>query len=496
MNLAHLLDGHPDDRSALLSRGHVTTYGELRRQVEEQRAGLAEVGIEPGDRVGIVVANNPNFVVVYFAVLGLGAVAVPLNPTSPSAELAAQLDAIGARAVVIGPSGRAAMAGVSRVSIPSVEHMFVTDSVELDGARPLREVRASLGGGVIERDRDDLAALLFTAGTSGLPKAAMLTHENLLANLDQMQSHPEHALGPDDVVLGVLPMFHIFGLNVLLGLAMKAGASILLVERFDPASALDSIRDRGVTIVAGAPPMYAAWARVPGADPTAFASVRLAASGAAALPSDVADQFEARFGIAIHEGYGLTEAAPTVTSSVGAPPRPGSIGVPLPGVEVRLVDEDGLDALDGDAGEIWVRGPNVFAGYWGDAEATARVVTEDEWLRTGDVATVDDDGYLYLVDRAKDLIIVSGFNVYPAEVEAVMAEHPGVAEVAVVGVPHPHSGEAVKAYVVAAGADVEEDDLIEFCATRLARYKCPGKVMFVDSLPKGLGGKLRRRELQ
>jgi long-chain acyl-CoA synthetase len=270
---------------------------------------------------------------------------------------------------------------------------------------------------------------------------------------------------------------------------------VVLIERFDPASSLDSIRDRGVTIVAGAPPMYAAWLGLPGATPEAFASVRQAVSGAAALPAEVAAQFAERFAITIHEGYGLTEAAPTVTSSVGGA-RPGSIGVPLPGVEVRLVDEDGRDVLAGDAGEVWVRGPNVFPGYWNDAEATALALTEDGWLRTGDIATVDDDGYLYLVDRAKDLVIVSGFNVYPAEVEGVLAEHPGVADVAVVGVAHPHSGEAVKAFVVAAGRQVDEDDLIEFCAARLARYKCPTKITFVDELPKGLGGKLLRRALQ
>jgi long-chain acyl-CoA synthetase len=309
-----------------------------------------------------------------------------------------------------------------------------------------------------------------------------------------MQRHPGHAVRSDDVLLGVLPMFHIFGLNVLLGLAMKAGASIVLVERFDPASALDTIRDRGVTIVAGAPAMYAAWAALPNADPDAFRTVRVAASGAAPLPADVTHGFEARFGVTILEGYGLTEAAPTVTSSIGRPPRPGSIGVPLPGIEVRLVD-DGHDAFEGDAGEVWVRGPNVFAGYWNDSETTAQVLTDDGWLRTGDVATVDDDGYLYLVDRAKDLVIVSGFNVYPAEVEGVLASHPRVREVAVAGVAHPHTGETVKAYVVSDGAAVDEDDLIEFCAARLARYKCPTKITFVPELPKGLAGKLLRRAL-
>jgi long-chain acyl-CoA synthetase len=312
-----------------------------------------------------------------------------------------------------------------------------------------------------------------------------------------MQQHPGRALTSADVSLGVLPLFHIFGLNVLLGLSLYAGASTVLIERFDPASALDSIRDHGITLIAGAPPMFQAWGTMAGADPKSMASVRIAVSGAAPLPPEVAAAFEARFGTTIFQGYGLTEASPTVTSSViGGVSKPGSIGLPLPGVEVRLVDDEGEDALLGDAGEIWVRGPNVFSGYWEEPTATANALTDDGWLRTGDVAVVDDDGYLYIVDRAKDLIIVSGFNVYPAEVEEALCEHPGVADAAVVGVAHPHSGEAVKAFVVReTGHHLEEDQLIEFCAGRLARYKCPTKITFVAELPHGTGGKLLRRQL-
>jgi long-chain acyl-CoA synthetase len=244
--------------------------------------------------------------------------------------------------------------------------------------------------------------------------------------------------------------------------------------------------------------MYGAWTALANAEAHAFEGVRLAGSGGAPLPPDVAAAFESRFGLPVWQGYGLTEASPTVTSSlIGGVPKPGSIGVPLPGVDVRLVDVDGEDALAGDPGEIWVRGPNVFAGYWNDSEATDAVITPDGWLRTGDIAVADDDGYLFIVDRAKDLIIVSGFNVFPAEVEEVLLEHPHVAEAAVVGVEHPYSGEAVKAYVVAVpGAGVEEDELIEFAADRLARYKCPTTVTFVDQLPLGLVGKVLRRALR
>jgi long-chain acyl-CoA synthetase len=498
MNLATIIEGHPDNAVALVSRGSATTYGDLRRQVAEVRGGLARLGVQPGDRVAIVAANNWFFVVTYLAVLGVGGVAVPLNPSSPTAELRDELSAIGARFAFVGPSGRNAFAGLGQGATP-LEQIIVPEGVDLAGARPFEDLLRGDTAAVVDRADSDLAVLIFTAGTGGSPKAAMLTHGSLRANLDQMQRHPGRALNQSDVSFGVLPMFHIFGLNVLLNLTLLAGGSVVLVERFDPTSAFDTIRDHGITLVAGAPPMFQAWVNSDAEQATAatLESVRLFVSGAAPLSAEVAVAFDARFGKPIYEGYGLTEASPTVTSSVaGGLAKPGSIGVPLPGVDVRLVDVDGDDALEGDEGEIWVRGPNVFAGYWMNDEATHAALTEDGWLRTGDIAVTDDDGYLFIVDRAKDLIIVSGFNVYPAEVEEAIGEHPGVAEVAVVGVAHPHTGEAVKAFVVTAdGYHLEEDQLVEFCAGRLARYKCPTKVTFVKELPHGTAGKLLRRAL-
>jgi long-chain acyl-CoA synthetase len=281
---------------------------------------------------------------------------------------------------------------------------------------------------------------------------------------------------------------------------------VVLVERFDPRQALVTIRERRVTILAGAPPMFGALAAAspggdePEADQNDLASVRLAVSGASPLPAEVATAFEERFGLPLWQGYGLTEASPVVTSSViGGVPKPGSVGVPLPGIKLRLVDESGDDALVSDPGELWVQGPNVFAGYWEDPAATAAVLT-DGWLHTGDVAVVDDDGYVYLVDRLKDIVIVSGFNVYPAEVEDVLREDHRVAEVAVVGVPDAHTGEAVHAYVVASPAGEREAGLIDAlagrCRTQLAPYECPSSIEVVDSLPHGLGGKLLRRALR
>lgn len=498
MNLASLIEPHPEDAVALISRGEKTTYGQLRDQVAHFRGGLVGLGLEPGDRVALLCANNWYFVVSYLATLGAGLVAVPLNPSSPHREIERELAAIGARALVVGPSGRNAFASVDRSTTPALEYVIGPAGAGVGESVTFDQVLAAEPAPVVERDGDDLAVLMFTSGTAGSPKAAMLTHGNLLANLEQVQSSPGRAQEAGDVSFGVIPLFHIFGLNVVLGGAIHTGSAVLLVERFDPSSALEAIQRHAVTLVSGPPTMWSALASQPDADPAALASVRLATSGAAKLPDEVPRRIQERFGVRLVEGYGLTETSPVVATANGLPDAPlGSIGRPIRGIEMRLVDPDGDDVLIGDEGEVWVRGPNVFHGYWNDPEATAAALTPDGWLRTGDLAVVNDDGYLFLVDRAKDLIIVSGFNVYPAEVEEILVEHPAVDAAAVVGVPHPHSGEAVKAFVVVAdGFAVEEDDLIAWCAEQLARYKCPSKVMFVDELPQNVAGKVLRRTLK
>ena len=324
----------------------------------------------------------------------------------------------------------------------------------------------------------------------------MLTHGNLLANFEQVQAAAARHQDADDVVFGLLPLFHIFGLNVMLGLSLLAGSRVLLIERFDPSSAVEAVERHEVTTMSGPPTMWSALAGL-GDVSSSMRSVRVAVSGAAKLPAEVVEAARVNLGLVLAEGYGLTETSPVVTSSTGTNAPVGSIGPVLPGIAMRLVDPDGEDVLVGDAGEIWVQGPNVFQGYWNDSEATAAALTADGWLRTGDIGVVDDDGFVFLVDRAKDLIIVSGFNVFPAEVEDVLLEHPAVASAAVVGVLHPHTGEAVKAYVVLEpDMSADEDDIIAFCTERLARYKCPSKVMFVDELPSNPAGKILRRALR
>ncbi len=494
MNLASAIDAHPAEAPALVSRGEVTSYGELRSQVAEVRGALVGRGVAPGDRVAIVAANNPSFVAAYLGVLGVGAVAVPLNPLSPPPELERELALVGAGLALVDGTDRPPLAGDAATGLPGV------DMVPIGGL---------LGGepaGLVDRAEDDLAVLLFTSGTAGLPLAAMLSHGNLRANIDQVRAGAAAAGDPDpsptagDVALGVIPLCHIFGLNAVLGLAMTVGASVVLVERFDPAAALALLAEHRVTVVSGVPTMWRAWADLPppgAGEPNPMASVRLGVSGAATLDPELRRAIAARYGVVLAEGYGLTEASPAVTSGVGHQAPDGSIGVPLPGLLVRLIDRFGEDALVGDPGEIWVKGPNVFRGYWDDPDASRTALTEDGWLRTGDLAVVDDDGFLRLVDRAKDLIIVSGFNVVPAEVERVLVRHPDVAEAAVVSVPDAHTGEAVKAFVVPeAGASVDERALIDYASRHLARYKCPSVISVVEELPRGLTGKLLRRRLR
>jgi long-chain acyl-CoA synthetase len=472
--------GAPDDPALLGERG-VTSYAALAEAVGRLAASLVGRGVAPGDRVAIVAPNDEGFVVAYLAVLHVGGVAVALNPLAPGDELASELASVAPTLVLASAATESVLAATG---VPTT----VVDLDLLDDAPVPR----------VERDPDDPAVLLFTSGTAGTPKAAILTHANLAANIDQVLRHPGLRVLRDDVMLGSLPFHHVFGLNVVLGVSLAAGGTVALESRFDATEAATIVERHDVTVLAGVPTMYSHWLALD-LPPETFRTVRLAVSGAAPLPAAVGAGFHDRFGIVVHQGYGLTEASPIVTTTAltDREPRPGSIGPPLPGVEVRIVDRDGADVLDGDPGELWVRGPNVFPGYWNDEAATARVLTAEGWLRTGDVAVVEERGELRLVDRAKDLIIVSGFNVYPVEVEDVLRRQPEVLDAAVVGEPSPRTGEAVVAYVVPRpGETLDPARLGESCGRSLARYKCPSRIEVVDALPRSVAGKLLRRELR
>ena len=488
MNLvaALLAAGHTDAERPALVGPDAVTHGALRSRTAAAARRLAST-VAPGERVAVAAGNDVPFVVAYLGALQAGTVVVPLNVEAPSHELGAQLDAVTPAAVVASPAAADVVRrALAQSSVSSTVVVIDGTEVATDDEPP------------VERAADDLAVLLFTAGTAGAPKPAMLTHGSLLANLEQMQSHPGLRMFASDVVFGALPLFHVYGLNVVLGLALFAGGSVSLMDHFHPAESLARLRADHVDVLPVVPAMLSAWLALDEetAPSDSFARVRLAVSGATELPIDVARAMDARFHVVVHNGYGLTEASPVVTTSaVSLESRPESVGPPLPGVEVQLLDADGAPVLAGDPGEIVVRGPNVFAGYWNDAASTANVL-RDGWLYTGDIAVADERGWLTLVDRVKDLIIVSGFNVHPGEVEDALRTHKDVAEVAVIGEPHPRTGETVVAFVVPApGATPDPVELLRHAGRRLARYKLPTRVELVDALPRTLAGKLVRREL-
>lgn len=491
--------GRMPDRVAIRWQHRTLTYADLDARVTAGAGGLQHLGVAPGDRVALMVGNTPHFVEAFLAILRCGAVVVPLNTSLTGEEVTGVLTDCDAHVLVAAASDEEVVDQVRR-DVAGLEHVVTAGAREPAGAVS-GTWRALVGGDhpfeAVDRAPDDLAALVYTSGTTGRPKGAMLTRRNLEANQDQVLD-TRLGVREDDVVLVVLPLFHIYAMNVGLGAAVRAGSTLVLVERFDPAATLETIAEHEVSVILGAPPMYVAWLNTPGIEEADLSSVRVAVSGAAPLPAPVLERFRDRLGITIWEGYGLTEAAPAVTSNVmGGEARPGFVGRPLPDLELRLVDERGADVRPGDPGEVWVRGPNVFAGYWEDADATAEALTDDGWLRTGDVGIVDDDGYLRLVDRKKDLIIVSGFNVYPKEVENVLHRHPEVVQSAAVGVPHPYTGEAVRAFVVVEpDSELTEDEIVNWCRRHLARFKCPESVQLVDELPHTATGKVLRRELR
>ncbi|MEZ5255682.1 MAG: AMP-binding protein [Ilumatobacteraceae bacterium] len=495
MNLASLAESHPSDRRAIVVPGHTLTWGELSEAARNLRGTLAARGMRQA------IGSDCSLTTTWpsssdTSLLGRGAVAVPLDVRAPAFELQGQLRRVGATLLVVGPGIDLTPADLDG----AVEQVLRLDATgvaqEPDVAAP--DPDADVDDAIVEVDDDALAVLAFTSGTAGAPQAAMLSHGNLLANLRQAQAAPT-SVRADDVVYGVLPLAHVFGFNVVLGGCLATGAALVLADHLDPAGLLRALREEGVTVLPGVPPMWSALAAAPqGVFPDdAFAGVRMAVSGAAALAPEIAVAVHERFGLVVAEAYGLTEASPGVSSAVGLPFNPGSIGKVLPGVEVNLVDATGTPVPLGDSGEIWVRGDNVFRGYWGDDAATARVLTDDGWLRTGDLAVTDADGSLRLVDRAKDLVIVSGFNVFPAEVEAVLAEAPGVRDAAVVGAPDERRGEAVIAYVVPEpGASLDAESLRDWCRQHLARYKVPSTIHVADQIPRSVSGKLLRRELR
>lgn len=488
-NLAARLE-HDRPSPALLLEDRVVSHQELAHKVARWRGGLAGIGVDAGDRVAIVAPSGEAMVAAHLAVLGRGAVSVPLNPDCPPGELARELVAAGIGLAFSDGEGATALEAALAVigGTPGSEVRRIGPA-DLDGAEPAPLVDVEPG---------QTAVLLFTSGTAGPPQPAVLTHGNLTAALQSILSMPTGLLERPQTFLGVVPLFHVLGLNVVLHLALALGGSIVLAPFPGAEATIELIERHEVTVALGPPNLWAALAAVPDVDPERLASVRLALSGAAPLPGPVKMAVTSRLGLRLDEGYGLTESGAVVSSTVATEAPPGSIGRLAPGVEARIVDDDGADCLVGDPGELWVRGQMVFPGYWsGTGDPDRGPLTDDGWLKTGDLAAVDEQGHLSIVGRIKDLIIVSGFNVYPGEVEAVLVQHPDVADAGVVGEPSPATGEAVVAFVVPRGGrTIDEDGLIEHCRSELARYKVPSRVVVAPDLPIGPTGKLQRVRLR
>ena len=486
MNLTNTTHAHAG-RVAVRVDNAAMTY----RALDEASARVARLlhdrGLEPGDRVGIMMPNVAEVPVVYYGVLRAGGVVVPMNPLLKAREVAYYLGDSGAGLIFAWHAfagearGGAEQAGAELIVVDEVSFPDLLASVD-----PEYEILA--------RDGEDSAVILYTSGTTGQPKGAELTHGNLVRNVEVTQEDLLH-LTADDVVFGGLPLFHSFGQTCTLNASMAAGATLVLLPRFDARAAAGLLARHRATVFAGVPTMYAALLGLP--DAPALPDLRACLSGGAALPVEVLHRFEEWFGCDVLEGYGLSETSPVACfNRAGGNRKPGSIGLPVTGVELSVIDESGAAVPVGEVGEIAIRGHNVMKGYWHKPEETAAVLSADGWFRTGDMGRVDEDGFYFIVDRLKDLIIRGGYNVYPREIEEVLYEHPDVAEAAVIGLPHDAYGEEVGAAVaLRPGATVTESGLRDFVKGQVAAYKYPRVVWFVDALPKGPTGKILKREI-
>jgi acyl-CoA synthetase (AMP-forming)/AMP-acid ligase II len=468
------------DKPALIdgASGAVTTYAELAQSVRAAAAGLAAAGVGPGDAVGLLAPNGTDWPVAYHAVISLGAIASSLNPLLTPEEIATQLRDARAKAVIAAKPLRAAVADTG-LPVHALEALPTGDGDAEAGVDPA----------------GDLAVLPFSSGTTGVSKGVMLTHRNLVANMEQIRS--VHRIGADDVLIGALPFFHIYGQTVVLNLGLSQGATIVTMARFDMAQFLDLLERHQVTRAHIAPPVVLGLAKVPGVEGRDLA-LRVVISGAAPLDAETAERAGERLGAPIRQGYGMTEASPVthIAADDGLEAQdPGAIGPLVSSTEGRIVDPDSGEDTDGD-GELWIRGPQVMRGYLADDAATAATLTKDGWLKTGDVARVEQDGVFRIVDRVKELIKYKGYQVPPAELEALLIGHPAVADAAVIPIPDEAGGEAPKACVVASGEEIDRDELMAWVAERVAPYKRIRAVEVVDEIPKSASGKIMRRLLR
>jgi long-chain acyl-CoA synthetase len=469
--LAHLLDVPMElcpEKTALVFEGGGTTYAELDAAANRVANGLIGEGVAPGDRVVVQLDNRPAFLELFFGVLRAGGVFVPASPMYRSEEMQHIVADSGARVV------------------------FLDSDVEEPLYPEAERVRPD-----VTRAPGDTAMIQYTSGTTGRPKGAMVSHANVLAAIDMLARAPRFPVHERTVTLLVLPLFHAFGLDVGLGLSMAFGTTMVLMRRFNAAALLRLVEEQRVTLFWGVPPMFHAFANTPELDGFDASSLEGVMSGAAPLPVSVLERVRERLGIVISESYGLSESSPILCFNANGPvDKPGSVGPPFGGVELSIRDEGDREVARGEVGEVCARGPNVFQGYWRQPEATAAALRQG-WLHTGDLGRLDEDGYLFLVDRKKDMVLVSGYNVYPIEVENALLRHPAVLDCAIIGVPDDYQGEAVKAFVVRrADEPLSVGDVQVYCREHLAAYKCPRHVAFVDELPRSPAGKVLKRLLR
>ncbi|HET8794749.1 MAG TPA: long-chain fatty acid--CoA ligase [Arthrobacter sp.] len=490
-NLANILvqsAASSPDKVAIKMDDIELSYGVI-EGLSQRVAGLLRANdIQPGDRVALISPNIPPMPAVYYGILRYGAVVVPLNPLLKAREVEFHLNDAGAKLAfafegVLGEVQEGAKAG--GVEVVSMDSSFAK----------------MLGGhdavsAVAEADPSDTAVILYTSGTTGRPKGAELTHENLQSNAELSRSL--FSITPEDVLFGGLPFFHIFGQTCALNSAVSAGATITILPKFDPVKAMEIIQRDKVTIFLGVPTMYIGLLGVPDRDNYDVSALRLAASGGAALPLEVLRGFESSFDATLLEGYGLSETSPVVCfNQMDGIRKPGSIGTAVRGAELRVLDEQGQEVAPGEVGELAVSGGYVMKGYWNNPEATEAAIP-DGWFRTGDMARMDEDKVFFIVDRKKDMILRGGYNVYPREVEEVLYEHPAVSEAAVLGQPDEVHGEEVVAVVVLKedAEPVQPEEIRDFVAERIAAYKYPRRVVIAEELPKGPTGKILKREIK
>ncbi len=509
------------DRVATIFFGGKLTYRRLETHVRRFAAGLQQLGVKPGDRVAVMLPNCPQAVIAYLAVLTAGAVVVQTNPMYKERELRHQLADSGATQMVALDLVYPRVAAVT--SDTRLQHTVVTGiqdflPVPLRWLYPLKQrlekkrpavdygprvhrfLDVLAGGGAagqeVSTGPGDLALLQYTGGTTGVSKGVMLTHANLVANVSQIAQWMYGFKAGTPRILAALPLFHSYGLTACMNFSLHAAGTLILTPKFDVEEVLKLIQRHRPTVFPGAPTMYVALNHHPRVKEYDLSSIETCISGGAALPVEVQETFERLTGGKLVEGYGLTEASPvTHCTPLWGKRKNGSIGVPWPDTDCRIVDGSGVDVAPGEIGELLIKGPQVMRGYWNHPEETAATL-KDGWLYTGDLARMDEDGFFYIVGRKKEMIIAGGFNIYPRDVEEVLFEHPAIAEASVIGVPDPYRGETVKAYIVLKqGASLTAEEVDRFCRERLAAYKVPRIVEFRTSLPKSMVGKVLRREL-